>query len=439
MAPGILTESNSCECCYPSSGSSTPLTSLSSGSPPTSHIHHNQDGSPRRTTGESLYRIDLHTHIMPHSLPDLAAIPTTRASAGSKPSYAWPSFSPCGDGSGDVDMYNGGKFFRRVKPNCYDAAARVAEMDAAGVDVQVLSTVPLLFCYDAPLEPAVVLARALNDHIADIVQHQPDRFVGLATVPLQDVGEAVRELRRAKALGLVGVQVGTSAPLAGGLEMDLDDARLEEFWGACEELNMAVFVHPLGYSWKEENEARWGKYWGSWLVGMPCETALVMHNLTSSGVFLRHPTLRLCFAHAGGSFPSLLGRIQHGFNCRPDLVAHSAGGVTPTQHLASGNNIYIDSLVHDADLLDYVLRKIPSANMVLGSDYPFPLGEVPTAGEMLIGNGEEGKKLDGFMSWEQRAGVLAGNAIRLLNLDDKFQQRYEQSLSAFKKGVELSK
>lgn len=171
----------------------------------------------------------------------------------------------------------------------------------------------------------------------------------------------------------------------------------------------------------------------------PCETALAMHNLTSSGVFLRHPSLRLCFAHAGGSFPALLGRVQHGFNCRPDLVAHSAGGVTPTQHLASGNNIWIDSLVHDADLLDYVLRKIPSANMVLGSDYPFPLGEVPTAGEMLIGNGEEGKKLDKFMSWDQRAGVLAGNAIRLLNLDDRFQQRYEQRLSAFRKGAELSK
>lgn len=95
--------------------------------------------------------------------------------------------------------------------------------------------------------------------------------------------------------------------------------------------------------------------------------------------------------------------------------------------------------MHDADLLDYVLRKIPSTNMVLGSDYPFPLGEVPTAGEMLIGNGDEGKKLDKFMSWDQRAGVLAGNAIRLLNLDDQFQQRYEERLSAFRKGSELSK
>lgn len=154
-----------------------------------------------------------------------------------------------------------------------------------------------------------------------------------------------------------------------------------------------------------------------------------MHNLTSKGVFLRHPTLRLCFAHAGGAFPALLGRIQHGFDCRPDLVAHSAGGITPTQHLASGSNIWIDSLVHDPDLLEYVLRKIPSANMVLGSDYPFPLGEVPTAGEMLIGS----KRLDGFMTWEERAGVLAGNAIRLLRLGDEFQGRFETRLAEFQK------
>lgn len=199
---------------------------------------------------------------MPNALPDLSAIPTTK-------SYPWPDFRPCGDGTGDIDMFVGDAHFRRVKPNCYDPATRVAEMDAAGVDVQVLSTVPLLFCYDAPLAPALVLARALNDHIAAIMNEYPDRFVGLATVPLQDVDQAVQELRRSRALGFAGVQIGTSAPLDDeGDEMNLDDERLGKFWSACEELDMAVFVHPLGYSWKRENEVRWGKYWGSWLVGM---------------------------------------------------------------------------------------------------------------------------------------------------------------------------
>lgn len=163
-----------------------------------------------------------------------------------------------------------------------------------------------------------------------------------------------------------------------------------------------------------------------------------MHNLTSAGVFLRHPGLRLCFAHAGGAFPALLGRVQHGFDCRPDLVAHSAGGVTPTGHLAGGGNIWIDSLVHDPDLLEYVLKKIPSANVVLGSDYPFPLGEVPTAGEMLIGTSKKGRSLDEFMTWEQRAGILSGNAIRLLRLGDEFQERYEKRLADFQRKTQAA-
>lgn len=273
MAPSIL-ETSSCDCCSAGgsssgSGASTPLTSTSGSPPAHAHTHAHLLPHPRHTTGESLYRIDLHTHIMPNALPDLSAIPTTATS--SKP-YPWPDFRPCADGTGDIDMFVGDAHFRRVQPNCYDPAARLADMDKAGVDVQVLSTVPLLFCYDAPLAPALVLARALNDHIAAIVRDYPHRFVGLATVPLQDVDAAVRELRRARALGFAGVQIGTSAPLGDdndeGGEMDLDDERLGTFWSACEELDMAVFVHPLGYSWKRENEARWGKYWGSWLVGM---------------------------------------------------------------------------------------------------------------------------------------------------------------------------
>lgn len=430
MASPTLIQASSCDCCSSSSsnsGVSTPLTATSSnGSPPNpTHIHHHHRPA---LTGESLYRIDLHTHIMPSSLPDLAAIPTTTT-------YPWPTFRPTADASGDIDMFVGGAHFRRVQPNCYDPATRLAEMDAAGVDVQVLSTVPLLFCYDAPLAPAIALARALNEHIADIVKASPTRFVGLATVPLQNIDAAVAELHRAKhELGLAGVQIGTSVPLAGdGEEMDLDDARLEAFWAACEELDMAVFVHPLGYQWKRENEARWGRFWSSWLVGMPAETALALHNLTSAGTLLRHARLRLCFAHAGGAFPALLGRVQHGFDCRPDLVAAKAEGVTPTQHLAGGRNVWIDSLVHDPDLLEYVLRKIPAANVVLGSDYPFPLGEVPTAGEMLIGTGKSGSKLDLFLSWEERAAILAGNSIRLLNLGGEFQERYEKRLAEFQK------
>lgn len=373
----------------------------------------------------ALFRIDMHTHIMPPSLPSLASH-TPLPAPGATP-YAWPSFRPSPDNDGDIEMYVGTNFFRRVQPNCYSPSTRLAEMDAAGVDVQVLSTVPVLFCYDAPAAPATLLARSLNDHIASICLAHPTRFVGLGTVPLQEIPAAIAELRRLRSdLGLAGIQIGTSIDAS----TMLDDPRLEPFWTACEETATPVFVHPLGYALPRENSARWGKHWASWLVGMPCETALAMHALTAGGVLVRHPGLRVCFAHGGGAFPALLGRVQHGFDCRPDLVAREAEGVTPTRHLegrGGEGQIWIDSLMHDPDLLEFVLRKMGpdgASRIVLGSDYPFPLGEVPVAGKMLL----EDEKVGGFLGWEERARILSRNAIRFLGLGDEFERRYEQRL-----------
>jgi aminocarboxymuconate-semialdehyde decarboxylase len=312
-------------------------------------------------------KIDLHTHILPREWPDLDA------------KYGYPGFvrldhyQPC-----CARMMIGDRVFREITDNVWEPARRLEEMDLAGVSMQVLSTVPVMFSYWAKPADALDLSRRLNDHIAEVVRANPARFTGLATIPLQDPDLAARELERCvRDLGLRGAQIGTHVDANshfGRLDtLNLDNAALQPVWSAAEQLGAAIFVHP----WDMVGKERMPKYWLPWIVGMPTETSLAICSMIFGGVFDRFPKLRVAFAHGGGAFPFTIGRIEHAFHVRPDLCAID-NSATPRSYLATGEKpacFYVDSLVHDADVLRLLIKLFGVQRVALGSDYPFPLGE----------------------------------------------------------------
>ena len=299
-----------------------------------------------------MLKIDVHTHILPKDIPNW------KDKFGYGGFITLDHYSPC---SAHM-IRDDGKQFRDIEENCWDPVRRIEEMDVHGVGVQVLSTVPVMFSYWSRAEDGIEIAKFLNDHIADVATEFPLRFVGLGTVPMQDPKLAIAELERCKRIGLAGVQIGTNVN-----QINLGEPLYFEFFTACEELGMAIFVHP----WEMMGEADMQRYWLPWLVGMPAEVSRAICSLIFSGVLERLPRLRICFAHGGGSFPATLGRIDHGFTVRPDLCAvdnpHS-----PRKYL---NRMYFDSLVHEPAKLDYLIKLVGADQIALGTDYPFPLGE----------------------------------------------------------------
>lgn len=260
-------------------------------------------------------------------------------------------------------MMKGDKLFREVEPNCYSATDRFLDMERTGVDQQVLSTIPVLFNYWAKPADALDTSRFFNDHIAQTVQQYPDRFIGLGTVPLQDTDLAIREMKRCvQELGLAGLEIGTNV---NGL--NLSDQRFRPFFSEAEKLGCALFIHP----WEMMGESQMEDYWLPWLVGMPAETSRAICSMIFGGVFEAHPSLRVSFAHGGGSFPYTFGRIQHGFEVRPDLVAKH-NSAPPQKYLGK---FWVDSLVHDTRALTFLIDLLGEDAVCLGSDYPFPLGE----------------------------------------------------------------
>tara|TARA_Y100000816_G_scaffold284508_1_gene262777 strand:+ start:31 stop:1038 length:1008 start_codon:yes stop_codon:yes gene_type:complete len=296
--------------------------------------------------------IDIHTHILPKDLPDLEK----------KFGYGgWIRLDH--NSNGTANMIKDGEEFRVVKCNCWDPVARLDDCQESGVSLQVISTIPVMFSYWAQPKHTYLLSRLLNDDIANVVQNNPKRFVGLGTIPMQDEKLAVKELERCiQDLRFPGIQIGSNIN-----GKNLSSQKFFPIFEAAADLGSCIFVHPWNIMGKNQME----KYWLPWLVGMPAETSRAICSMIFSGIFEKLPNLRVAFAHGGGAFPATIGRIQHGYDSRPDLCAID-NNVDPTDYLGK---FWIDSLVHDFDMLEFLLKKVGNKKIALGSDYPFPLGE----------------------------------------------------------------
>ncbi|HMU46181.1 MAG TPA: amidohydrolase family protein [Chitinophagaceae bacterium] len=312
-------------------------------------------------------RIDIHTHIMPEKMPNWTE------------KFGYGEFIHLEHRNCEACMMKGDKLFRVVEENCFKPEVRIKEMEDTEVHIQVLSTIPVLFNYWAKPADGLETSRFLNDHIAETVSKNRDHFIGLGTVPMQDVDMAIKEMERCvKRLNMPGLEIGSNIN-----GKNLSEKEFFPFYEAAEKMGCALFIHP----WEMMGEKQMEKYWLPWLVGMPAEMSRAICSLIFGGVFEQFPNLRIAFAHGGGAFPFTIGRIEHGHKVRPDLTAID-NPVNPRNYLGK---FWVDSLVHDKQALAYLLELFGENNICLGSDYPFPLGEHKPG--KLIAKMDLGKKI----------------------------------------------
>jgi aminocarboxymuconate-semialdehyde decarboxylase len=298
-----------------------------------------------------MMKIDIHTHIMPEHMPNWVQ------------KFGYGEFIHLEHRNCKACMMKGDKLFREVEDNCFRAEVRLKEMDDTAVSVQVLSTIPVLFNYWAKPKDAWETSRFFNDHITETVAQNPKRFIGLGTVPLQDVDLSIKEMQRCvQELKMPGLEIGTNIN-----GKNLHEQELFPFYEEAERLGCALFIHP----WEMMGEQDMQRYWLPWLVGMPAETTRAICSLIFGGVLERFPKLRIAFAHGGGSFPYTIGRIEHGYNVRPDLVQID-NTINPREYFG---RFWVDSLVHDAKAFHLLRETVGDDKICVGSDYPFPLGE----------------------------------------------------------------
>ena len=332
-----------------------------------------------------MLKIDMHSHIIPKNMPNWTE------------KFGYGKFIHLEHNlDNSANMMQGGNFFRRIEENCWNEKQRITEYEKFNTQVQVVCTIPVLFSYWAKPKDCLELSEFLNDHIAALIQEYPKNYIGLATIPMQDSEIAIKELERAKSIGLVGIQIGSNIN-----DENLSEEKFFPIFEACERLGMAVLIHP----WQMMGFGSMEKYWLPWLVGMPAETSRAACSMIFGGVLERLPNLRICFSHAGGSFLPTIGRIEHGFNSRPDLVAID-NPINPRDYLGK---FWVDCITHDIEALKYILKLQGSKRVCLGSDYPFPLGDL-----------EIGKFItESDLDKDAIIDIFSNSTLEWLNLDTK--------------------
>lgn len=326
--------------------------------------------------------IDVHTHYVPKGWPDLSADAGVDA--------PWLRV----ESESDAIIMMGTREFRRIQSDAWDYEVRLRDMDADGVRAQVVSPTPAFFNYGRTPEEAERIARIFNDLALTIVEPAPDRLVPFCQVPLQDTDAACRELERCVENGHRGVEIGNHVG-----DRDLDSEGIVTFLQHCASLSVPVFVHP----WDMASSPRLDRWMAQWLAGMPAETHLSILSLILGGGFDRiDESLRIAFAHGGGSFAFWLGRVDNAWHRRHDIIGTSAE--PPSRYV---DRFYVDSVVFDERALRLLVDTMGSERVLVGSDYPYPLGERPV--------GSVVRKSE-FLTPEARAMIEHENAMRFLGV-----------------------
>lgn len=332
--------------------------------------------------------VDIHSHFFPKTWPSL------QEKFGGE-DWPWLRHQPS-DGSGveKAMLMKGDKEFRPIYSACWDAKVRLAEMDNHGVDKQIISATPILFAYERPVEQSLYCAQLFNDAAIEICQENPQRLFAMAQVPLQSPDVACIEASRAKKSGHVGVQIGNHVGLK-----NMDDEGVLTFLQHCASENIPVFVHP----WDMMAAERTKDYMMGWTVGMPAETQLSIVSMILGGGFDRvSKDLKICFAHGGGAFTFLLGRLENAWLHRD--IARGKSAYPPSHYL---DRFFLDTAVFDHDALQLLVSKMGSDRLMFGTDYPFPLGE-QQMGQLI--------KTAPMLSEPNKQKLLASNAEQFFGL-----------------------